>query len=121
MTLLKVGDTIWRFDINRRKYDKPGIGGHTIYREHFEPHEIGGETKQSWLITDGYGIVKVNKKTLYEAGGRYVGHQWYTRGSMEDAVWAHEHKQKIFALVERASITLLRSIADVVGYNHKSQ
>jgi len=47
---LKVGDTVWVFDINRRVYDGNGLGAKIIYREHFRPVHIIGETSRSWIL-----------------------------------------------------------------------
>ena len=113
--MLKIGDTIYRFDINRRVYQKDANGratGSPIYREHFSAHRIDGETKFSWLA-DGF---KINKKTMHENVPNYSGHQWYTADEMEGAVWMHEHRHQIMRAIERAPITQLRQIAELVGY-----
>jgi len=57
-----IGDTVWIFDENHRVYRKDENGrsfGGPIYREHWVPTKITGETTRSWLI--GYGE-KIPKK-----------------------------------------------------------
>lgn len=48
-----IGMKVWAFDQNRRVYkrDEKGraIGG-PIWREHWQPLEIVGETSRSWLV-----------------------------------------------------------------------
>ena len=116
----KVGDTLYRFDGNRRVYRREDDGratGGPIYAEHFSAHTIHGETKQSWLlgINDPF---KVNKATLREAGkSGFHGYQWFTEQGREDNIWVHEHRHKIVQKVEREMrAPLLREIASVVGY-----
>jgi hypothetical protein len=58
----QVGDTIWIFDENRRVYARDASGkmfGAAIWREHWRPTKITGETKVSWVTRDG---MKINKK-----------------------------------------------------------
>lgn len=48
-----IGMKVWRFDVNRRVYARDENGrakGGPIWREHWEPLEIIGETSRSWLI-----------------------------------------------------------------------
>lgn len=115
---MKVGDTIWCFDVNRRVYDKPGMGGKIIYREHFAPHQIGSETKQSWLITDGYSVVKVNKKTMRQAANNgWGGWQWFSKQDMEDSIYVHDNKHQIVRQIQTISdAPLLRAVAAAIGY-----
>lgn len=117
---MMVGDTIYRFDGNRRVYPKREKGepsGGPIYAEHFEAHVIGSETKQSWLITDGYGIVKVNKKTMRQAGSNgWGGWQWFSAEGKEANIWLNVHRHKIRNLLDGASPHQLRQVADILGY-----
>lgn len=48
-----IGMQVWRFDPNRRHYRRDASGraiGSPIWREHWEPLEIIGETSRSWLV-----------------------------------------------------------------------
>lgn len=116
--MLKIGDTVWRFDGNRRVYRQPGTysgGGAPIYREHFEPLKIVGETKVSWIMERGW---KANKKTLKgEASSfEYGGRGFFTAEQLEDDIWQHEHRHGIRALFDRASPAQLKQIAAILGF-----
>jgi hypothetical protein len=59
--MTKVGDTIWIFDINRCVYARDADGratGGPIWREHWRPVVIVGETSRSWLTDYGNKIAK---------------------------------------------------------------
>jgi hypothetical protein len=45
---LKVGDKLWFYDENRRRYDKDGR--HPIWRDHWVERVIVGETSRSWMV-----------------------------------------------------------------------
>ena len=60
----QVGDTIWIFNINRRVYQRDEKGrafGGPIWREHWGPDQITGETSRSWLTKWGNKIPKNGK------------------------------------------------------------
>lgn len=46
---LGVGSTVWRFDVNRREYEVVD-GRKIIYRSHWRPLKITGETARSWIV-----------------------------------------------------------------------
>ena len=114
--MLKIGDTIFRFDGNRRVYrknDRIGGGG-PIYSEHFEPLKIVGENKVSWLLEQGW---KANKKSLSSAKAlEYGGRGFFTAEGMKDDIWRYEHRNKIVRLVDQADPAILRQVAELVGY-----
>ena len=118
--MTKVGDTIYKFDENRRRYTKPAPGhqwGEIIWAEHFEPKKITGETKQSWLVSDYGHEIRVNKKTMLSAGrGGMSGHRWFTEDGKAGQLWLHEHGHKLRMLVGRATYEQMRQIADILGY-----
>lgn len=110
MTNLKVGSTVWVFDVNRRVYPpREGVntcGNAPIYREHFRPMPITGETRVSWVLRDGR---KVSKRTL---DGICT-----TTAQIDAACWVHDHVHAISRAVERCEdATILREIASLVGY-----
>jgi len=120
---LKVGDTLYNFDGNRRVYKPPGPGekyssGGPIYEKHFLPCKIVGETKQSWIM-DLYDA-KVNKKTL-DSSTKFADRGYFTKSGMEADIWFHEHRYKIVREVERAGLEQLREIARVIGYTAAGQ
>lgn len=109
---LKIGDTLYNFDGNRRSY-QPGVSGGPIYEKHFLGVEIIGETKQSWIM-DLYRT-KVSKKTLQSAM-HFADRGYFTKSGMEADIWLHNHKHRIVRAVEGASIDQLKEIARIIGY-----
>lgn len=112
MSELKVGDKIWRFDENRRRYPPPLPGNkwsHSapIYREHWREIEITGETRISWITPWG----KCPKR-----GGR----GWaLTAAEVDNDVWDHDNRRAIACLIEsrhKVSTTTLREVAKLIGH-----
>ena len=114
---MKIGDTLYRFDGNRRVYRdrSPSGGGGPIYREHFEPLKIEGENRLSWVLDGGW---KVNKKSLKgeAASFSYGGRGFFTAEQMEDDIWQHDHRYRIRDLFDRCSPEQLREIAKLLDY-----
>lgn len=110
---IAIGSAIWIFDQNRRIYPKAGKGrlwasGGPIYREHWTPAKITGETSRSW-ITDRYGR-KIPKK------GEHPGVA-FTQKEVDDAVWMHDHRYRVSELAARCQdVEIVRQIAKLVGY-----
>lgn len=113
MVELAVGSTVYYFDVSRRIRDDRG---RTIYREHFCPTKITGETSRSWIVSyTSWSPLKVSKKALAEKGrdrGIYA--------SLEDVdrrCWIENHKFKMVREIERCDdYDKLRAIAKIVGY-----
>lgn len=99
----KVGDTVWLFDLNSRVY-VPGRSA-PVYRGHFVPHEIVGETSKSWIV--GFGEKKFPKKNP---------EGMYTAEGVDDQCWAQDYRIKIIDHVRRCSPDQLREIAKIVGF-----
>ena len=111
--MLKIGDTIYRFDGNRRFYSKERGSG-PIYEKHFEPLKIIGENKVSWLLERGW---RANKKNLSCARAMQCGGRgFFTAEGMENDIWRHEHRCRIVRLVEQTDAAILKQIAALVGY-----
>lgn len=109
---LKIGDTLWFFSANNRVY-RAG-GGPPIYSHHFRPYTIDGETKPSWVMSNGE---KVNKKTLASAGSHsYGGRGYFTAEGMAADIWDNDHRQKIIEVVRRIDVPTLKAIAKIVKY-----
>lgn len=113
---LKVGDKIWHFDDNRRKYNN-GISRPD--RDHMW-HEVAitGETSRSWVTAYG----KVPK--------RGVVYGWaLSRQGVEDDLWIARNAFNIKAGVDnlayrfnpdRSKLRIqLEKIADIAGIEHK--
>lgn len=115
---LKIGSTVWLFNVNRRVYAKrDGHGGGPIYRHHFEPLEIIGETRVSWLCGPAWSPRKVNKKTMETAGGYGLStHVFASQQEVDDACWIHENKPAIERAVRTCQdAAILRHIDGVLG------
>jgi hypothetical protein len=113
MSALAVGSTLWEFDDNRRKYD---ANRRLIFREHFVPQTIQGETRYSWLV--GPARVKVRKADLtytYWSGGRR--RMYATEQEVEDVCWDKAHRYRVADMVRRVDAATLRRVAEVMGYS----
>ena len=90
-----IGSTIYIFDRNHRVYRKDAHGrsmGGPIWREHWRPVTITGETSRSRLCDN----VKLPKK-----GGRWIADP----AEIDRQAWAHEHKYRIGEMVQRTHWT----------------
>tara|TARA_R110000803_G_scaffold171446_1_gene234372 strand:+ start:166 stop:492 length:327 start_codon:yes stop_codon:yes gene_type:complete len=103
---MKVGDKIWRFDINRRRY-REGGGGGPIYAEHWSEIEITGETSRSWIV-GGWQEIKVSKR------GAHYGYV-FTRAEVEDDIWMDGNRYKLGERVKRCIyIDILKAIEALI-------
>lgn len=112
---LSIGSTVWVFDENYRVYDydkSSGGSGKIIYREHFRPRKITGETRISWVLEDG---TKVNKKTLKTHPDAFDA-VLTSEEQIDQACWVHEHRYPIERLIHRCNYAQLKAIAEIVGY-----
>lgn len=70
---IAVGSTVYVFDVNRRVYDRSsGATSAPIYREHFKPETVTGETSRSWVVGRTWSAKKIDKKTragIYDEQG----------------------------------------------------
>lgn len=97
----------WIFDINRRTYarDAEGksIGGGPIWREHWRPTEIVGETSRSWVSSLG--------KKIPKTGGCGI---CFSERELDEACWINENRyklgDKIRACNDYAKLTLIAEI-----------
>ncbi len=108
---IKVGDTYYIFDGNYRVYPERKKGEYDsrspIYREHFRPGTITGETSRSWV----YGIreKKIPKRDPWKI--------LHTPDMIEDRVWLHDHRHKLGnEICTVTDIDKLRQIAEIIGY-----
>ena len=107
---MRIGDTLYHFDVNRRVYSKPPAGsdriwGDIIYAEHFKALKIVGETRVSWLLEHNYKVKKDAIGTLF-----------LTQEQMSDNIWSHHHRHKIRDLLDQANAAELRTIGGILGY-----
>lgn len=110
---VSVGGTIWVFDINRRVYRerKPGelyASGGPIWREHWQPRKVVGETSRSWVLERG---TKVPKK------GADPSCFAFSEADIDRRAWVNENQHKIARMVERChDYETLRKVAASVGF-----
>jgi hypothetical protein len=114
--MIKVGDTIYQFDVNRRRYEGSGLSAKIIYKEHFTSSVITGETKQSWLVKEYGRETRVNKAAMQSSNGRYSPSQWYTEEGMKDNIWWHDNYYKLESVLRGCSVEQLKKIAELIGY-----
>lgn len=123
--IIGIGSTVWVFNPNHREYeydDKGRAIGGPNYRAHFRPYVINGETARSWLIGDGYGVLKVPKQggDMRECGGGAYGKTrvYMTAAAVDDECWKRHHAGRVASAVSRCEdADLLRKVADIIGYN----
>jgi hypothetical protein len=106
---------VWVFDINRRVYPvmAPGklpLSRSPIYREKWVKREITGETSRSWLIDEGWRVVKVPKRG---ANPRFF---LFNEKDVDDNVWTNDHRYLIALLIQTLSPEKLRQVAELIGY-----
>ena len=107
---LGIGSTIWIFNINNRRYEK----GHNapVYRGHWQPYVITGETSRSWLLENG--LSKVTKKNP----GTNIA---FTEKEVDDDCWLNSNRMAISRVLERCTdAALVRQIGDMLGYKEKA-
>lgn len=111
---LKVDNTIWRFDENRRRYTKPRgegkIFGEPIYKAHWDEVQIVGENRVSWLLGHGERpIWKAPKK------GPHPGFAFEYSEVLDDCLVNDRHK--IAHLVQSCrDAATLRKVAELIGW-----
>lgn len=109
---LGIGSTIWRWNENRRVYAKSTDGrslGAPIYRHHWEPHTIEGETSRSWVTGPKWEGAKAPKR------GPHPG--WcYSEAELDLACWVADHRYQIMEKVRMAEPTQLLEVARALGY-----
>lgn len=112
MTTVGIGSKLWQFNENRRVYTPPetkGGFGKIIWREHWSPMVICGETRVSWLV--GYAPSALNRnrtpsavtklpKALFKDGG--CPRDWaLSEEHLDELEWAEENRHKLSAAVLR--------------------
>ncbi len=107
---LKIGSTVWRFDLNHRVYAR-GSMGPPIYREHFVAMKIESETSRSWVTTYGHKIPKASASDV-------CGNYFLTAEAVERDIWVKDHRYKIRDAMDRCGdAAILKQIASLLGYD----
>lgn len=112
---LKVGDTIWVFDQNRRVYEDRHSS--PIWIKHWRPCKITGETARSFIVDGdrGWRAWKLAKK----GGIKLPAHCSAVAFDHAGISWYHlrEHRWKLAETVRRVDdIETLCQIAAIVGF-----
>ena len=113
---LAVGMVIYLVDENRRVYPAghDRISASPIWREHWRPVEITGETSRSWLIGPtfrGRDQVKIPRR------GPLPWHIATDAADIDRRAWVNDHAHRIAEDVRRSKdFDRLRAVARIIGY-----
>jgi hypothetical protein len=126
MSAIGIGSKLWRFDQNRRFYAPPenkGGFGKLIWREHWVPMVVCGETRVSWLV--GYAPSAINRhrtpsvthklpKAEFRNGG--CPRDWaLSEEHLDELAWAEENRCRLSDLVQRCNDPkVLRAVDEVL-------
>ncbi len=116
---MKIGDTIWKKDCNRRVYFEPTaeeeargkIWGPLDPSGHWVPFKISGETARSWIV----GRFDWDKTKIPKKGPRYG---WaLSEKERDDYVWIATHRHLVANHVTAClTADTLKKVAELVGY-----
>lgn len=116
---MKVGDRVFTFEINRRRYrtDASGRSHGPIHREHFVERWIVGEVGRSWLVAwekdaDPDGRVEKFPKTAPRNSERRL----FSEAEVDDSVYVHDNAYRIAEAVRKLDAAALRQVAELIGY-----
>lgn len=120
---IRVGSTLYNFDINKREYKRDARGrsyGGPIWREHWRPVEVVGETSRSWLVGYVHSPTKVPKKD-FENGACPSG--WArSMEQIERLEWVDVHRHRIAEKVRSVSDDeVLHAVARLIGYDENEE
>lgn len=107
-----IGSTVWRFNSNRRVYSQGKSG--PVWREHWDPLVVVGETSRSWLVAfrDGGKVThKAPKRRDWLARKRWA----YSEHEIDVADWAESKRYEIIRALERADPDDLYRVACIVA------
>lgn len=113
---LKIGDRIWIFDVNKRVYETDKFGrrhGGPIYRHHWVPHVINGETSRSWLYGPEFSPSKLAKNAKENPRNGIV----FSEAALEDAIWSNSVRYRLANEIDKADVSQLRRIAEILNYS----
>jgi hypothetical protein len=103
---MKVGDKIWHFNPDRRRYTEPKPGnrwGDIIWKEHWEELYIIGETKRSWLVAHSPGSswqAWKLPKSSFKDGACPMGYA-LSEEHVGQQAWVHDSAYKLGDAVQR--------------------
>lgn len=116
ITPIGVGSTVWVFNENHRVYAQGGRAGDgPLWREHWRPLTITGETRVSWIAGKGYGVVKVPKKN---PDPRVFA---FSEAEIDKRAWVVQNIHRISGKLQFVTdYDVLRKVADLIGYSEPS-
>ena len=106
----KVGDTIWVFDRNHREYSKDN-GSAPIWRAHWRPRKVTGETSRSWVLEYG-GKCPKKRRTIDMSAFAF------SQEEIAEQEWVRQHPAYIRRqlMYEPLTIPQWKQIAEIIGY-----
>lgn len=114
---MRVGDELFTFNENHRVYKRDENGkafGGPIYREHFRPIYVIGETSKSWIIGhDKTEYFKTPKSNPFSKN-------LYTKELMEDKILDQSMRYKVVDAVRYSDVETLKKIAAIVGFGKET-
>lgn len=117
---MKVGDRVFVFEINRRRYrtDAQGRSHGPIHREHFVPLWIVGEAGRSWLVASEPDATPESRSVerFPKRPPAHSDRRLFDEAEMEDAVYRHDNAYRISEAVRRLDAAGLRKVAALIGY-----
>ena len=106
---MRIGDKLFIFDINKRVYP-PGPGFHPpIYREHFVPVEVIGETSRSWVIG------RYRQEDFKAPKRDPFSKSLYTAEMVEDQCWKHDKIHQVISDLRQADGATVRAVAALIA------
>lgn len=114
-----IGQRIWSFDENRRRYATDSAtgrrAGSPIFAAHFEPHTVAGIEARSYLIVRGHPP-EGQWNTPVKVGFDKAERAYRTDDERDAQIWVEDHRWKVVEAVRRADVATLKRVAAVVGY-----
>lgn len=107
-----VGMKLWVFDQNRRVYAKDANGksfGGPIWREHWVPTEIIGETSRSWLIGPEWMKTQLTRADKL-AKKSFPGHYALSEADIDKAAFVRDRSKLADAIHRCADYDTLKTI-----------
>jgi hypothetical protein len=97
-------------------------------REAFDVRTITAENRLNWLVpryeswnpTKSHGTLRINKKTGELLGIAFLD-EADVKAFCNDIEWAAAHRYRIRDCIDRVSITKMREIAKLIGYDEKTK
>jgi hypothetical protein len=128
-----VGSKVWVFDLNHRVYADKKIAkgqlwysGAPIWREHWVPKVITGETSRSWLVSTYEGDRFPTKLSKAELANGTLHGVLTSQADVDAACYVNKHAFSIAERVQRLptigpgagvkTAEVLKQIAVLVGY-----